>query len=97
MKIKSIGKNQTEVVLSNGDIILLSYDTPIAIIKPIEGNVRNYGKRVYNYCKQGTTITTEKHIDKFFIRHNGIRDGDVSIYELETLIDNDNPAGFNKS
>ncbi len=74
MKIRNIGPNQTEVALSNGDFILISYATPAAIIC----GKNKTGKHIKFYPKlvNGVTImtpiskTTKKHIEKFFNFHS---------------------------
>lgn len=37
MKVKNIASNQTEVILNNGNRILVSYETPVAAYVPGEG------------------------------------------------------------
>ncbi len=97
MKIKSVGANQTEVTLANGDIILISYATPIAIYH----DKNHYSFASFWHCKdKGCNIeiskTTKKHIDLFFNRlgiklHEDTK-GSVQIEQLQNLIDNDNKS-----
>lgn len=74
MKIKSIGANQTEVTLANGNVILVSYQTPIAIMQ--ERNGANIGAYVSWHwdsdkkCNVDNSKTTKKHIKSFLARHN---------------------------
>jgi len=54
MKVNSIGSNQTEITLSNGTIVLVSYSTPVACFIPGEG---------YYRTEQKWSVTTSKHIN----------------------------------
>jgi len=56
MKVKNIGSNQTEVHLNNGDIVLVSYETPVAAFVVGEGYYRTSEK---------WSATTTKHINKW--------------------------------
>ena len=56
MKIKSIGSNQTEITLSNGTVVFVSYDTPVAAFIPGTGIVRTD-------CRWSNTTT--RHINKW--------------------------------
>ena len=60
MKVKSMGRNVTELHLSDSSIILVSYTTPVAIIdsdcNPIKTN-------------KFWSVTTSRHIDHFFGRN----------------------------
>lgn len=60
MKIKSIAANQTEVTLSNGDILLISYSTPVAAFVSGRGILRTNKK---------WSSTTTKHINQFIARN----------------------------
>ena len=55
MKVKSIGANQTEVTLSNGDQVFFSYETPVAAI---------VGGLSYKTEKKFSTTTT-RHLNKW--------------------------------
>ena len=54
LKIRQVGSNQTELTI-NREIILFSYQTPVAIL-----GIRNYKTDQY-YSK-----TTSRHINSFF-------------------------------
>ena len=60
MKVKSIGRNVTELHLNNGSLVLISYETPVAAIgqdyKPIK-------------TSKFWSVTTSRHINQFFNRH----------------------------
>ena len=58
MKIKNYGSNQT-VVQENGLQVLYSYETPVALISRINGEVRIYRTEQFH------SVTTSKHINKF--------------------------------
>jgi hypothetical protein len=53
MKVNSIGPNQTEIVKSNGDTILVSYSTPVAAVTDL-GTFRTSKK---------WSNTTSRHIN----------------------------------
>jgi len=55
MKIKNIGSNQTQVDLSNGDSILVSYSANVAA---------NVGGKFYKTA-QKWSVTTSKHISRW--------------------------------
>lgn len=61
MKIKSIAANQTEVHLTNGTVVFVSYQTPVAAFIPGRGIVKTSTK---------WSVTTSKHINKFIQRTN---------------------------
>jgi len=54
MNIKVIGSNQTELHLNNGDVVLFSYDTPVAARTTDDGFIRTSTKY---------SNTTSKHIN----------------------------------
>ena len=58
MKIKNIGKNQTEIYIDNL-IILVSYETPVC-----------FAGRLAGKTKKHYSSTTVKHINAFFRRHD---------------------------
>ncbi len=64
MKISNVGANQTECTLPNGNVILISYDTPVAIAYKQGNNVSNINIDSGKWSK-----TTNKHIDKFLARN----------------------------
>lgn len=61
MKVKSIAANQTEIELSNGTIVFVSYETPVAAFIPGRGIVKTTEK---------WSRTTSKHIGQFIQRTN---------------------------
>lgn len=60
MKVKSIGANQTELTLANGDQVFFSYETPVAAI--VDG-------LSYKTEKKFSTTTT-RHLNKWLGRLN---------------------------
>jgi hypothetical protein len=66
MKLKSQGANQTELELSNGAVVLFSYETPVACV------LKGVGYRT----AQSWSRTTSRHIGMFFARH-GVVGGEV--------------------
>jgi len=58
MKLTKIGNNETELALNNGDVILFSYNTPVAAYTQDRGYIRTDVRY---------SITTTKHINKFII------------------------------
>ena len=56
MKIKTIQANMTELTLANGDRVLFSYETPVAIFTSDE----------FVQTKKKHSQTTPKHINKWF-------------------------------
>ena len=73
MKVKPIGSNQTEVIMNNGNHVLFSYETPVAV-----SNVNGLFVTVTKYSN-----TTTRHINKWCA---GIDRNMVSQTELENLI-----------
>ncbi len=65
MKISNVGANQTEVAIDNYGIILVSYDTPVAIVYCQHGTIKSANVDGNKWSK-----TTNKHITKFLARHN---------------------------
>jgi hypothetical protein len=61
MTIKAIAANQTELTLDNGDIVLFSYQTPVAAFVSGKGILRT---------EAGYSQTTTKHINAFIKRTN---------------------------
>lgn len=55
MKLKNIGSNMTEVETSNGDFVLVSYSTPVAV-RTAEGAYKTDKK---------WSVTTSRHITKW--------------------------------
>jgi hypothetical protein len=55
MKINSIGANKTEVIKSNGDVVFVSYSTPVAAV---------IGDNVYATAKKWSN-TTSRHISEW--------------------------------
>lgn len=61
MKNKKIAANQTEVTLENGNILFISYETPVAAFVSGRGIIRTSKK---------WSATTTRHINKFIQRTN---------------------------
>lgn len=55
MKLRQIGPNQTEVILSPDKVVFFSYETPVAAI--IDGKFYRTSKRF--------SVTTSKHINRW--------------------------------
>lgn len=64
MKIKNVGANQTQVEKNNGDLILVSYQTPVAAIIQTENGLKAY-KTAENWSR-----TTSKHINNWLAGRN---------------------------
>ena len=60
MKVKSIGRNVTELHLSDSSILLISYETPVAIVTDDNQCIKT---------DEYWSVTTSKHINQFFNRH----------------------------
>ena len=73
MKVKPIGSNQTEVIMNNGNHVLFSYETPVAV-----STVNGMYVTETKYSN-----TTTRHINKWSA---GIDRNMVSQTELENLI-----------
>ena len=73
MKVKPIGSNQTEVIMNNGNHVLFSYETPVAV-STIDGIFVTEVKY---------SNTTTRHINKLCA---GIDRNMVSQTELEKMI-----------
>ncbi len=56
MQLKTIQSNMTELTLSNGDKVLFSYQTPVALFTSDE----------FVVTKKKHSQTTTKHINKWF-------------------------------
>ena len=56
MKLHIIGSNQTELHLNNGDVVLFSYDTPVAARTTDDGFIKTSTK---------WSNTTSKHINNW--------------------------------
>ena len=61
MTVNNIKPNQTEVELNNGDIVFVSYSTPVAAFISGRGIVKTSKK---------WSATTTKHINQFIQRTN---------------------------
>ncbi len=61
MKVKSIAANQTEIELKNGNIVFVSYETPVAYFESGLGVIKTAKK---------WSGTTSRHITQFCNRHN---------------------------
>lgn len=77
MKVKSIKANQTEIHLSNGNVVFVSYETPVAFFESGKGVV-----------KTGTkwSQTTTKHISEFCHRHGLTLRGERPQEYFDTLL-----------
>lgn len=74
MKVKPIGSNQTEVIMNNGNHVLFSYETPVAV-----STVNGMYVTETKYSN-----TTTRHINKWCV---GISNKNmVSQTELEKMI-----------
>ncbi len=60
MKVTTPAANQTEITLDNGDIVFVSYETPVAAFISGRGMVQTFVK---------WSATTTKHISAFIARH----------------------------
>lgn len=61
MRIKNIGSNMTEVHLNNGDVVLISYETPVAALTAA-GAFKTEKK---------WSATTTRHINKWGPEYKG--------------------------
>jgi methylaspartate ammonia-lyase len=59
MKVNSVGSNQTEIELHNGNTVLYSYSTPVAAFVPGRGGLCTSTKY---------SATTSRHISKAMAR-----------------------------
>ncbi len=75
MKIRQVGSNKTELHLSDGTVILFSYETPVAALIPGKGYVRTST----HYSR-----TTSKHIGQWL---DGITAATVDQSALNALLD----------
>lgn len=96
MKISSVGANQTEVALANGNVVLVSYQTPIAIA--FTNNQCGFASCASWYwdsealANKPLSKTSKTHLKLFFARH-GIRrimSDQILTSDLQSAIDNDN-------
>lgn len=55
-RVQSLGANRTQITLTNGDLILVSYKTPVAALISGQGYVKT---------EQRWSNTTSKHIGQF--------------------------------
>ena len=77
MKVKPIGSNQTEVIMNNGNHVLFSYETPVAV-STIDGIF---------VTEEKYSNTTTRHINKWCAGINQDWSAyKVSQNELENLI-----------
>lgn len=56
MKVKSLAANQTEITLNNGDMVFVSYDTPVAAFISGRGYLKSSTKH---------STTTSRHVNKW--------------------------------
>ena len=57
MRLETLGANQTQITLTNGDTILFSYNTPVAMF--------NRSNCVYYRTNKKWSVTTSRHINKW--------------------------------
>jgi len=57
LKLDKIGNNQTQITLPNGNIVLFSYNTPVAYYE--------YATCKYFKTDKKWSVTTSKHINKW--------------------------------
>jgi hypothetical protein len=62
MRIKQLGPNQTELTMANGDIVLFSYETPVAAL--------HGGLHVKT--SQKWSATTSRHINRWLEGVNAV-------------------------
>lgn len=55
MQLKQLGPNQTQLTMENGDVVLFSYETPVAAL---------HGGR-YLRTSQKWSVTTSRHINRW--------------------------------
>ena len=55
MHLKQLGPNQTQLTMENGDVVLFSYETPVAAL---------HGGR-YLRTSQKWSVTTSRHINRW--------------------------------
>ena len=55
MRIRSLGSNQTELILNDGTVVLFSYETPVAAM---------VGWKLYRTAERHST-TTSRHIARW--------------------------------
>ena len=55
MRLETLGSNQTQITLTNGDKVFFSYNTPVAAC---------IGSKWYRTSKKWS-VTTSKHINKW--------------------------------
>ncbi len=63
MKLKSLGANQTELILNDGSQILFSYETPVCV----RTEAMHYGQMQTRVCvtTEKYSRTTSKHINNW--------------------------------
>jgi hypothetical protein len=77
MKVKSIGRNQTEVCTKNC-VILISYSTPVACCLFENGIEKWYRTNKF------WSVTTSKHINQWL---DGIEAEEIDQWRLDHLLD----------
>ena len=73
MKLKTLGKNQTEVTLPSGSVVFFSYNTPVAARLAQGGFVRTSKK---------WSVTTSRHINQWL---NGATAAEVAQEVLDSM------------
>jgi hypothetical protein len=74
MRIHRLGNNETEVVLKDGTVLFISYDTPVAMYCPI--------KIMHFRTDTKWSVTTSKHINKWL---NGVKSRPIKQQELTDI------------
>ena len=71
MKLKSLGANQTELILNDGSQILFSYETPVCV----RTEAMHYGQMQTRVCvtTEKYSRTTSKHINKWVANHFDVK------------------------
>lgn len=71
MKLKQLAANQTELRFSDGSVVFVSYETPVAAFIPGSG---------YYRTTERYSVTTSKHITQWLRRMTGLGN-----YETQTM------------
>jgi hypothetical protein len=72
VKVKQLGANQTEIVLDSGNIVLVSYETPVAAfidgkyVKTRKKWSRTTSKHVNKWCPKNAQELDQEFFDKIF-------------------------------
>jgi hypothetical protein len=74
IQLKKLGNNETEIQTAKGDVVLFSYNTPVAAQLAEGGFIRTSTKY---------SVTTSKHINKWL---DGARAKEVEQSVLDALV-----------